>query len=41
LGELDAARDAGMLTALPLREGNVQIKEDFTHRSVNSFDELE
>ncbi len=41
LAELDAARDAGTQTALSIRQGNGQITEDFTHRSVNSFDELE
>lgn len=41
LAELDAARNAGMQTALSVREGNGQIREDFTHQSVNSFDELE
>jgi enolase-phosphatase E1 len=39
--ELDAARESGMLTALIVRAGNGQITEDFTHRSVNGFDELE
>jgi enolase-phosphatase E1 len=41
LAELDAARDARLQTALATRAGNGQIKEDFTHRSINSFDELE
>ena len=41
LGELDAARDAGLQTALAIRTGNGQITEDFTHRSVTSFDEIE
>jgi enolase-phosphatase E1 len=41
LAELDAARDAGMQTALSIRTGNGQITEDFTHRSVTSFDEIE
>jgi enolase-phosphatase E1 len=41
LAELDAARESGMETALSIREGNGQITEDFTHRSVNSFDEIE
>jgi enolase-phosphatase E1 len=40
LAELDAARDAGMPTALTIRIGNGQIAEDFTHRSITSFDEL-
>ncbi len=39
--ELDAARNAGYETVLSLREGNGQITEDFSHRSVTSFDELE
>lgn len=41
LAELDAARGAGLQTALIIREGNVQIEEDFTHQSVTNFDELE
>jgi enolase-phosphatase E1 len=41
LAELDAARAAGFQTVLSIREGNGQITGDFTHRSVNSFDELE
>ena len=41
LAELDAARNAGFQTVLSIREGNGQITEDFTHRSVNSFDEIE
>jgi enolase-phosphatase E1 len=41
LAELDAARNAGMQTVLSIRTGNGQITEDFTHRSVNSFDEIE
>jgi enolase-phosphatase E1 len=41
LAELDAARNAGMQTVLSIRTGNGQIAEDFTHRSVNSFDEIE
>ena len=40
-GELDAAREAGMPTLLSIREGNGQIKEDFTHRSITSFDEID
>lgn len=40
LAELDAARAAGMATALAIRAGNGQIEEDFSHRSVTSFDEL-
>ncbi|HEY8559006.1 MAG TPA: acireductone synthase [Pyrinomonadaceae bacterium] len=40
LAELDAARDARLQTALAIREGNGQIAGDFTHRSVNSFNEL-
>ena len=41
LAELDAARESGMPTVLSIRSGNGQITEDFTHRSVNSFDEIE
>ena len=41
LAELDAARESGMQTVLSIRSGNGQITEDFTHRSVNSFDEIE
>jgi enolase-phosphatase E1 len=41
LAELDAARESGMQTVLSIRPGNGQITEDFTHRSVNSFDEIE
>lgn len=40
LAELDAARGAGLETVLAIREGNGQITEDFTHRSVTSFDEI-
>ena len=40
LAELDAARDAGMRTALAIRAGNGQITEDFTHQSVTSFNEI-
>src|SRR5215203_3731731 len=41
LAELDAARDAGMQTALFIRPGNGEITEDFTHRTLNSFAELD
>ena len=38
--ELDAARNAGMQTILSLREGNAPLKEDTTHRVVQSFEEI-
>lgn len=41
VGELDAARLAGFQTALVLRKGNAEITEDVTHRTIQSFDELE
>lgn len=41
IAELDAAQNAGMQTTLSVRRGNGQISEDFQHRSVNSFDEME
>ena len=41
LAELDAARIAGLRTTLAIREGNGQITENFKHRSVHSFDELD
>jgi len=41
LAELDAARNAGCETVLAVRTGNGQITEDFTHRSINSFDEID
>lgn len=39
--ELDTARKAGMQTALVVRKGNEPIKEDTTHRIIESFDDLE
>lgn len=41
IAELDAARKAGMQTALSLREGNAPIKEETAHRIIQSFDEIE
>lgn len=38
--ELDAARNAGMLTILVVREGNAPILEDTNHRIVQSFEEI-
>lgn len=40
VAELDAAREAGMLTALSLRDGNLPIEEETTHRIIQSFDEI-
>lgn len=39
--ELDAARFAGMKTALVVREGNAQIKEQITHPIISNFNETE
>lgn len=39
--ELDAARTAGMQTALSLRKGNAEITEDHSHRAIQSFDDLD
>ena len=39
--ELDAARAAGMQTALSIRKGNAEITEDHTHRAVQSFEDLD
>lgn len=41
LAELDAARAAGLQTALSIRDGNEEITEDFSHRAITSFVELE
>jgi enolase-phosphatase E1 len=38
--ELDAARTAGFVTALSLREGNEELIEEPTHRIIQSFDEI-
>jgi enolase-phosphatase E1 len=38
--ELDAARSAGLSTALSLREGNAELDEEPTHRIIQSFDEI-
>jgi len=40
VAELDAARDAGMQTALSLRAGNAAVPDAHGHRAVRSFDEL-
>lgn len=39
--ELDAARTAGMQTALSARPGNPAIEEETAHRIIQSFDEIE
>jgi len=39
--ELDAARDAGLSTALAARPGNTPIETDVTYRIVTTFDGLE
>lgn len=41
LAELEAARAAGLPTALAVRPGNALIKEDSKHRVIKTFDELE
>jgi enolase-phosphatase E1 len=41
LAELDAARTAGLQTALCVRKGNAPVEDDTTHRIIESFDELE
>lgn len=38
--ELDAARKAGMQTALSVREGSEPIEEETTHRIIQSFSEI-
>ena len=38
--ELNAARSAGMQTALAVRPGNAGIEDDPNHRVISSFDEL-
>ncbi len=38
--ELDAARGAGLTTALTLRKGNAELTEEPTHRIIQSFDEI-
>ena len=40
VAELDAARTAGMQTALSVRPGNAPIAGDHRHRSVSSFEEM-
>ncbi len=39
--ELDAARAAGMQTALSIRKGNTEITENTSHRAIQSFDDLD
>lgn len=41
VAELDAARQAGMQTALSVRPGNPAIEEETAHRIIQSFDEIE
>ena len=41
IAELDAAREAGLSTALALRPGNAPIETDVSHRVVTTFDGLE
>lgn len=38
--ELDAARGAGLTTALSLRKGNAELTEEPTHRIIQTFDEI-
>jgi enolase-phosphatase E1 len=38
--ELDAARAAGFITALSLREGNAELAEEPTHRIIQTLDEI-
>ncbi|MBV8436372.1 MAG: acireductone synthase [Silvibacterium sp.] len=38
--ELDAARDAGMLTRLSLRPGNASVADDHGHSPIQSFDSI-
>lgn len=40
VAELDAARTAGMQTALSVRPGNAAVAEGHGHRSISSFGEL-
>lgn len=41
VAELDAARRAGMQTALSVRPGNPPVEEETAHRIIQSFDEIE
>lgn len=41
VAELDAARRAGMQTALSVRPGNLPVEEETAHRIIQSFDEIE
>ena len=38
--EVNAAREAGMQTALCLRPGNAEVTDDCGHRTIHSFEEL-
>ena len=40
VAELDAARTAGMQTALSIREGNTAVGSGHGHRSMSSFEEI-
>ena len=40
VAELDAARTAGMQTALSVRPGNAAVRDGHGHRPVQTFDEL-
>ena len=40
VAELDAARDAGLQTALSVRPGNAAVDDAHGHAAVESFDEL-
>jgi enolase-phosphatase E1 len=40
IGELDAARAAGMRTVLSVRPGNAPVRSEHGHRAVRSFDHL-
>ncbi len=39
--ELDAARAAGLQTAMSVRPGNAELEEDCVHQIISSFDSLE
>lgn len=41
VAELDAAREAGMQTALAVRPGNPAVEDATAHRIIQSFDEIE
>jgi len=40
LAELDAAKDAGLQTALSIRKGNAKVESGHDHKSIESFDQL-